>query len=223
VGGDPVGFNDPEGRYQQQVPDPTLPIWCPGQDRFVPPQLCGGGSVPPHEQKTAEDYAEWATRHVPRDETSTVLVQSILEKRLRDFESSNCAKVLGSIADAETLRSYAKKIIAYDVRDSRFANLTQNQVFANGRTITLSNSVPFGIDAAFASGPAAFGILAGGNFWSNPRVGDLALHELLHLFRDDGQLFDQFAGQGLTHNEPGTDEITQWLSRDCKPKPPVKR
>jgi hypothetical protein len=53
------------------------------------------------------------------------------------------------------------------------------------------------------------------------RQGAVLDHENIHRYTgwDDARVFREFARDGLNRNSPyGTDEITQWILRGCKPK-----
>jgi hypothetical protein len=70
----------------------------------------------------------------------------------------------------------------------------------------------------------ATAIILGANFPSNTDPvfqQNLPLHELLHAYTEwsDAEIFDAFKSYGLQNLNGGSEDISAWLSTDCKSTP----
>jgi RHS repeat-associated protein len=192
---------DPEGGGAVYSP---LPVGLAGPS-VVPGDATGDGSGRPVDTVTDQQ------------------ARGRLGERLANFASSNCAKVFGSVIEDYTTNdfvSYVNTTEFYAARSASYANLTQNQVVANGVQTTLNNSVPSGTDAVTIWGPGGNAVLLGGNYFSGTTLSqqNTLAHELLHAYThwSDAEVFDAFKNHGLAHVNYGTGDITEWLQNDCK-------
>jgi hypothetical protein len=70
-------------------------------------------------------------------------------------------------------------------------------------------------------------VLLGANFFSDTSADQqsVLLHEMLHVDThwSDTEIFQKFASYGLQHINPGTGDITAWISTGCTSTPPGAR
>ncbi len=136
--------------------------------------------------------------------------------------SENCIKVFKKVIPGFTRRRWdevAESTPLFFARDPAANGLTQNDVVGNKDMTTLNGSLGFGVEGLTLQGPWGAAILLGPNAFSNPLGVDLVLlHEDLHAYTgwDDPTLFQKFKRFGLVQRNPGTNDITVWLSKDCK-------
>ena len=111
-----------------------------------------------------------------------------------------------------------------------FGDYSQHAILGNGSGTTLAERL--GGAVAHFAGKNMYNrpvTLLGSNFWAGKDElggtfqGNVLLHELLHGFGlSDADFFNRFTGHGLENagwlDRGDTHEITEWLSRDCKPK-----
>ncbi len=83
-----------------------------------------------------------------------------------------------------------------------------------------STTVSHGTDAITISGPRVNAVILGPNYFSESADGKqrILIHELLHAYTHwgDDEIFAAFKEYGLVRVNPGTDDISAWLQRDCK-------
>lgn len=140
----------------------------------------------------------------------------LIDTRLTDWDSSNCAKVLG--IDRNTLWDVAhNKINVYDARsDSSYATLRQRDVVDNVVDTTLANSRDIGAWAVTIKGTTTVAVAFYANFFlaDNQQQQNTVLHEMLHAIGwSHDTLVEQFSSNGLR----GVFDISDWLQRDCAP------
>jgi RHS repeat-associated protein len=135
----------------------------------------------------------------------------------------NCEKVFKKVIPGFTRRRWdqvAESTPFFFARTDPMANvLTQADVVGGNDKTTLNQSLGFGIDARTISGPWGPAILLGPNAFSNPLGVDLVMqHEDVHAYTDwdDATVFEKFKPFGLVRRDPGTNDITVWLSKNCK-------
>lgn len=145
-----------------------------------------------------------------------------MKLRLASFSSSNCNKVfsvIGSygtkdfVADANTTEFF-------NVANPQYANLTQQQVSGNGSTTTLGQALASGQAATTIINGASPAVLLGANFFSSANStyqGNVLLHA--YTGWNDSEIFAKFANYGLTNPNQDTEDISAWLSTDCKSTP----
>jgi RHS repeat-associated protein len=233
VEGDPVNLTDPSGLC-------AVPGFCFEWPRFIPGfpgspgGVAGGGNfytgpnleVPPDFQLGLQ--GDLATAYGPPvDWVTTTEARRLLDKRLEGFEGTNCDRVFGEVLtaagipySAERLRQTAKRTNFYNVRDPAYANLTQHEVVGNNNTKTLNNSLPYGWSAYTIHGAAGAAVLLPKDWSVQPDVADRLLHEVFHALTEwsDRLVFEKFAKYGLVDTGQGTQDITDWIARDCKEK-----
>jgi RHS repeat-associated protein len=211
VGGDPVNFIDPEGKfrcYPAVCEQPTDPIIDPTPTPPMP-------TPPP------------APPARPKDATTDSSARFILRKRTANFGKSNCNKVFSQAIADYTTTDFTNEINIdkfYNVNASGVSNLTQNQVSDNGNNTTLGNSLAVGQTAATIINGSTPATLLGANFFSNTNAtyqGNVLLHELLHAYTgwSDAEIFAAFSSNGLSNPNGDTEDISAWLSTDCKSTP----
>ena len=172
----------------------------------------------------------------PRDSDTENFVSTLLADRLSSFQNSNCAKVFEEAGvNVDRYLKTASDTRYYDVRPSgKYSSLTQDQVVGNKLKVRLSESVPYGDDAATIKGPLGSAVLLAANFRGTKAILDqlepaelqafkrgqvnTLQHEALHAYGlSDEQIFknEEFQKHGLAKVNPGTSDISDWLGRDC--------
>ena len=210
VGGDPLNYEDPLGlfRCNPDVCDqPSDPIIDPTPD----PPMPGPSPAP-------------AT---PKDAQTDLAARNILRKRTTNFGNSNCDKVFSAVIDGYTTKSFTNDINAdefYNVNANGISNLTQNQVSGNGNNTQLGATLGYGQTAATITNGSTTATLLSANFFSNTNStfqGNVLLHELLHAYTgwSDPEIFAAFKIYGLSNPTQTTQDISAWLSTDCKSTP----
>jgi RHS repeat-associated protein len=97
--------------------------------------------------------------------------------------------------------------------------LTVGDVVGGSDSTPINQSVPYGTDAVTIRGAWGAAVVIGPNAYSNAYGTDMVLlHEYLHVVSgwNDNEVFQRFEGFGLKKRNPGTDDITAWISRGCK-------
>jgi hypothetical protein len=114
----------------------------------------------------------------------------------------------------------------YNVTNPVFGVDTQNQVSANGSGQTLGTSLLGGVTAQTIGASGNWpSVLLGANFFSNSNgtyQQNVLLHELLHVYTNgwsDNEIFAAFKAYGLSNPNGDTEDISAWLSTDCKSTP----
>jgi RHS repeat-associated protein len=221
---DPVNFNDPTGEARSFCEVyPLAPRCWPGGGAAG-----GGGDGPPGGGAGGAHCAFTGCGDsgggggpeppaTPVDITTDNLARGVLDSRLKDFGRSNCNKVLGDVIEDYTTKGFTGEVnIAefYNITNPNVSSLTQNQVSGNGNPTSLGTSIPYGNAAKTISGSAGTAILLGANFFSNADAtyqGNVLLH--------DSEIFANFASDGLSNPNGDTEDISAWLSTDCKSTP----
>lgn len=165
----------------------------------------------------------------PIDYATDRLARSDLRTRLQNFSKSNCNKVFSSVIEgysASGLAAQANSTEFYNVTNPAFGGDTQDSVAGNGVSTALGNSLSSSnIAATVLGGSLGQVFLLGANFFSNSNAvyqDNVLLHELLHAYTgwNDAEIFSAFVGYGLAQTQyGGTENISAWLSTDCKSTP----
>ena len=159
------------------------------------------------------------------DPDTNLFAHSLLRNRLnKAFAKPNCNSVFSNAINdysLSDLRNAAKATNFYDVSVSSVGSLSQAQVSGNDNSTSLVNTISFGVDATTVNGPGQSAVLLGPNFYYNsvPSFQDsVLLHEVLHAYTrwNDTEVFHNFANYGLTQINPGSGDISTWLSTDCR-------
>jgi hypothetical protein len=161
------------------------------------------------------------------DAVTDKLARQTLQSRLKNFSASNCNKVFDAVIDGYTTKGLATDANTtqfYNVNSPGISDLTQNQVSGNGSNTTLGSSLSAGQAAETLLGGTSPAVLLGTNFFSNSNStyqGNVLLHELLHGYTgwSDAEIFSAFSAYGLTNPNGDTEDISAWLSTDCKSTP----
>ena len=239
VTGDPINLADPTGLVATPYYYVTaIGYYLPGNPQaysiFLAWALNGIGvpASPEPEDPTRAQSGNGTNpgRGMPNDVTTDKLARGLLLDRLNGFEKSNCNKVLTQQIKGYNLQAFRAAVNTtefYNVNSPGVSGLTQNQVVKNGNSDTLKSSVAYGITGRTTGGNAGVAVLLGANFFSNSDAtyrSDVLLHELMHAFTNltmgDPQIFDAFKSKGgLTQVGWDTENISAWLSADCKSTP----
>ena len=222
VGNDPVNFRDVHGRCRTGPEDEwddcsgDFPNdWRPGRgeaetrDPWNPPEETGAGGGR------------------PIDSVTDASARKRLGDRLPNFKGSNCDKVFGGVIEGYSTSGLTGKVSAtefYNVNSAGISGLTQNQVSGNGNSTTLGATLIFGETARTLNDGTDPAVLLGANFFSNSNAvyqGNVLLHELLHAYTGwgDADIFTNFEDYGLRKLNPGSEDISAWLSTDCTKTP----
>ena len=225
VQGDPVNYLDPHGLFgcKPEVCQSDPPIGGGGEPG--PPRPCN--QLTGVAMNFCGPGGEGGAAERPIDTQTDVSARATLSGRLKNFGGTNCDKVFGNAIKGYSTSGLLKGVGStefYDARAGAFGGTSQDQVVANGADTTLANSLNFGQAAATIHGSLGAAVLLGANFFSNTNAvyqGNVLLHELLHAVSnaDDNDLFGTFGKYGLRHQIGGTEDISAWLSTDCKSTP----
>ncbi len=161
------------------------------------------------------------------DTQTDAIARKELQDKLKNFSKSNCNKVFADVIEGYSTSGFvgeAKTTEFYAARNQPYASLTQNQVVGNGNKASLNNSLQFGQTARTIQGSLGAAVLLGPNFFSDtvPGQQNTLVHELLHVYTNgwsDPEIFDAFKDYGLKHINPGSGDITGWISTDCTKTP----
>jgi RHS repeat-associated protein len=141
----------------------------------------------------------------------------------KDHQFDNCYKVLKKVFpgfDRHRFDRFSEATPIFFPRDPGFLQLTVADVVGGTDTTKLNKSLPFGTDAVtLHGGPYGAAILLGPEAFTNPAGIDAILfHEHMHGFTnwDDQTFFQKFKPFGLDHNNPGTNDITLWITTNCR-------
>jgi len=121
-------------------------------------------------------------------------------------------------------RNKAKDTNYYDPRNIPSSTFTQNDATGNGNSTSLNASLSFGVGGRTINGGLAnqTAILLGPNFFSESSAAQSAtlLHENVHGYTgwSDDDIFGVFAGYGLQQTGQGSQDISDWIQKDCPPK-----
>jgi hypothetical protein len=219
--GDPVNGTDRHGLFLDPQSCIENPDTCAAEDPDFPDfdQATGQGS--PNQKKAA--------RPRPIDAATDKLARGALNSRLSKFGQSHCNQVFNSVIEGYSTAGFvstAQSTEFYNTTNPTYAGYTQNEVSSNGSSQYLGNSMPLTVAAkTIGAGGSWVSVLLGGDFFANTNSvyqQNVLLHELLHVYTNgwsDQEVFSAFQNFGLAHINPGTEDISAWLSTDCKSTP----
>jgi RHS repeat-associated protein len=231
--GDPINFRDVSGQCTTSVsdededPDPCMP----GLDNDPGPihmcnqisgrmaALCGGGNH------------GGGAKNPLIDSASDSLARGLLQNLFKNFKGSHCDSVFNDVIDGYSTADFegeAGQTEFYNVTQSQYGNLTQNQVTGNGSSTTLAGTFQGQSQDATAitiggasQNPAV--LLSADFFMGNSTVfqPNVLLHELLHAYTgwSDSQVFTFFQDYGLKDVGESSEAISAWMSTGCQSTP----
>ena len=234
VGGDPINFNDPTGRSRLSVAG-TGGLFI--GESLICSVLYGvegvgggpfGGPVDANSGSPGGGGGG-----IPADLKLNKQAQGLLDSRLANFGTSHCNEVFSSVIDGyhtTDIQNAADSKNGYNVNfynPTSDGGYTQGQVTGNGSDTKLSGSVTTSDVSVTVNGNVASAIVLNGDFFLNSNATfqeNVLLHELLHAYTKwtDTEMFSNFSQYGLTHAsgvQNNTEDISAWLSTDCKSTP----
>lgn len=235
VQGDPVNLNDTGGLLagESQLPgyDPTAqePVECPDSDEvdyYVDGFFANSACLL---DQAIDSPVIPAKPKRPIDSVTDALARGELNARLANFRGSNCNKVFNNVIAGYSTSGLLGDVNStefYNASSSQFSSYTQNQVSANGSSQTLGTCTGAQVTAqTVGAGGSWVSVLLGANFFSNSNAvyqQNVLLHELLHVYTNgwsDSEIFAAFKNYGLSNPNGDTEDISAWLSTDCKSTP----